>query len=313
MAGLLKDRVAVVTGAGRGIGRAEAIALAAQGAKVVVNDLGGEKDGSGIGKGPADEVVAEIKKAKGQAVANYDSVTTMEGAERIIKTALDSFGRIDILVNNAGILRDRMVFNMTQEEWDSVIKVHLYGHFYCTKFACLAMRSQRYGRIINTSSQAGLGNMGQANYSAAKEGIVGLTRTVARDMGRYGITCNAIRPRAATRLTITPELEANWKRAQAQGLPTLGDYDELRAMMPEHVAELVVYLATDAASNINGQVFLVGGNMIAAYPDTPPTKFLFKEAGGSWTAEELVETMPKTLAKDIINPSPPSPLDIAKK
>ncbi|MDO8636437.1 MAG: SDR family oxidoreductase, partial [Dehalococcoidia bacterium] len=148
---------------------------------------------------------------------------------------------------------------------------------------------------------------------AAKEGIVGLTRTIARDMGRYGITCNAIRPRAATRLTITPELEANWKRAQAQGLPTLGDYDELRAMMPEHVAELVVYLATDTASNVNGQVFLVGGNMIAAYPDTPPTKFLFKEAGGSWTAEELVETMPKTLTKDIVNPSPPSPLDIAKK
>lgn len=312
MSGLLKDKVAVVTGAGRGIGRAEAIALAAQGAKVVVNDLGGEKDGAGAAKGPADEVVAEIKKAKGQAVANYDSVTTIEGAERIIKTALDSFGRIDILVNNAGILRDRMVFNMTQEEWDAVLKVHLYGHFYCTKFACMVMRQQRYGRIINTSSQAGLGNMGQTNYSSAKEGIVGLTRTVARDMGRYGVTCNAIRPRAATRLTITPELEAAWKRAQAQGLPTLGDYDELRAMMPEHVAQFVVYLATDAASSINGQVFLVGGNMVALYPEPDPFKYLFKEAGGSWSAEELLETMPKTLAKDIVNPSPPA-LEPAKR
>jgi len=179
----LKDKVAVITGAGRGLGRAHALALAAEGAKVVVNDLGGAVDGKGASHAPADEVVAEIKRMGGEAVAN-----------------------------NAGVLRDRMVFNMSEEEWDIVIKVHLYGHFNCTRHACSIFRQQRSGRIINTSSTAGLGNMGQANYSAAKEGIVGLTRTVARDMGIYGVTCNAIRPIAATRLTVTPELKAAWER-----------------------------------------------------------------------------------------------------
>ncbi|MFQ5925792.1 MAG: SDR family NAD(P)-dependent oxidoreductase, partial [Dehalococcoidia bacterium] len=210
----LKGKVAVVTGAGRGIGRAEALLLAEEGAKVVVNDLGGAPDGSGEATSPADEVVKEIKDRRGEAVANYDSVATPEGGENIIKTAIDTFGRLDILINNAGILRDRMVFNMSPEEWDAVIKVHLYGHFNCTRPACVIFRQQRSGRIINTSSEAGLGNMGQANYSAAKEGIVGFTRTVARDMGRYGVTCNAIRPIAATRLTVTPELQAALERAK---------------------------------------------------------------------------------------------------
>ncbi|MBM3150540.1 MAG: SDR family NAD(P)-dependent oxidoreductase, partial [Chloroflexi bacterium] len=194
----LAGKVAVVTGSGRGIGRAEALALAAEGAKVIVNDLGSASDGSGTSHSPADEVVAEIKKLGSDAVANYDSVATPEGGENIIKTAIDKFGRLDILVNNAGILRDRMVFNMSEEEWDLVMKVHLYGTFHCTKPACVIFRQQRSGRIINTSSIAGLGNMGQANYSAAKEGIVGFTRTVARDMGKYGVTCNAIRPNAGT-------------------------------------------------------------------------------------------------------------------
>ena len=214
----LKGKVAVVTGAGRGLGRCHALALAAEGAKVVINDLGGAVDGTGADKSPADEVVAEIKKMGGEAVANYDSVATMEGGEKIIKAAIDNFGRLDILVNNAGVLRDRMIFNMTEEEWDTVISVHLKGHFACTKHACIIFRQQRSGRIINTSSEAGLGNMGQANYSAAKEGIVGFTRTVARDMGRYGVTCNAIRPRAATRMTVTPELQAAWEKRAKMGL-----------------------------------------------------------------------------------------------
>ncbi len=178
----LKGKVALVTGAGRGLGRCHALALAAEGAKVVINDLGSALDGSGADKTPADEVVSEIKGMGGDAVSNYENVVSFEGAERMVKCALDSFGRLDILINNAGVLRDRMVFNMSEEEWDSVIKVHLYGHFNCARQASAVFRKQRSGRIVNTSSDAGLGNMGQANYSAAKEGIVGLTRTLARDL-----------------------------------------------------------------------------------------------------------------------------------
>ncbi len=303
MADLLKDRVAVVTGAGRGIGRGEALALATEGARVVVNDLGGAKGAGESAQNPAAEVVEEIKAAGGIAVANNDSVATWEGAEGIIRTALDSFGRIDILVNNAGFLRDRMVFNMTEEEWDIVVKVHLYGHFYCTRFAAPHMRQQRWGRIVNTSSQAGMGSMGQANYSAAKEGIVGFTRTVARDLGRYGVTCNAVRPRAGTRLTLTPEIEEAAARARDQGLPTIVDIDELKALRPEDVAPLVVYLCSEEAADVNGRVFLIGGGTISLYPEPEPIRTLYRGEGG-WDVAELMEVMPRTLAKDLQNPAP---------
>ncbi|HIE17809.1 MAG TPA: SDR family oxidoreductase [Dehalococcoidia bacterium] len=308
MAKRLDGKVAVVTGAGRGIGRAEALALAVEGAKVVVNDLGGAGNGTGASTSPADEVVEEIKRLGGKAVANYDSVATPEGGENIIKAAIDNFGRIDILVNNAGILRDRMIFNMTPEEWDLVIKVHLYGHFYCTRPACVYFRQQRSGRIINTSSTAGLGNMGQANYSAAKEGIVGFTRTVARDMGRYGVTCNAIRPNAGTRLTLTPELKAAWEKAKAQGLrPATGSVtiDELEKMTPEMIAPLVVYLASDEAANINGCTFWIGGGRIGIYSEPEIRTSIIKD--GTWTLEELVDVIPRTLARGLVNPSPPQP------
>ncbi|MGI8552449.1 MAG: SDR family NAD(P)-dependent oxidoreductase, partial [Dehalococcoidia bacterium] len=183
MADRLQDKVAIVTGAGRGIGRCEALQLAEEGAAVVVNDFGGSTAGEGGSQSPADEVVAEITNYGGRAVANYANVATMEGGESMVKQALDSFGRLDILVNNAGILRDRMIFNMTEEEWDAVIAVHLKGHFTATRYAAAIFRQQRSGRIISTSSESGLGNMGQANYSAAKEGIVGLPHTLARDLG----------------------------------------------------------------------------------------------------------------------------------
>ncbi|MBM4446937.1 MAG: SDR family oxidoreductase [Chloroflexi bacterium] len=308
MAKRLEGKVAVVTGAGRGIGRGEALALAAEGAKVVVNDLGGAGDGTGAAKTPAAEVVQEIEKLGGEAVANYDSVAAPEGGENIIKTAIDTFGRIDIVVNNAGILRDRMVFNMSEEEWDAVIKVHLYGTFHCTKPACVYFRQQRSGRIINTSSTSGLGNMGQANYSAAKEGIVGFTRTVARDMGRYGVTCNAIRPSAGTRLTLTPELRAAWEKAKAEGFRPVSagiTLDDLQKMTPDMIAPLVVYLCTDEAANINGYTFLVGGGEIGIYSEPEVRSRICKD--GIWTLGELISIVPKTLARELINPAPPQP------
>jgi len=302
----LKGKVAVVTGAGRGIGRAEALLLAAEGAKVVVNDLGGTRDGSGGSASPADAVVRDIKKADGEAVANYDSVATPEGGENIVKTAVDAFGRLDILVNNAGILRDRMIFNMTAEEWDLVLKVHLYGHFYCTRPACTLFRQQRSGRIINTSSSSGLGAVGQANYSAAKEGIVGFTRTVARDMGRYGVTCNAIRPVAATRLTVTPDLVDVLEEASAEGKPfPLGTEVTSILPAPDDIAPFVAYLATDEAANINGCTFFVAGNQISLSSEPVETKVIYKQ--GPWSVDELVSVVPRTLAAGLVNPSPPQP------
>ncbi len=300
----LKGRVAIVTGAGRGIGRAESILLAKEGAKVVVNDLGGGPDGGGEAKSPADEVVAEIKAMGGEAVANYDSVATTEGGENIIKTAMDAFGRLDILINNAGILRDRMVFNMTPEEWDIIMKVHLYGHFNCTRPACVVFRQQRSGRIINTSSEAGLGNMGQANYSAAKEGIIGFTRTVARDMGKYGVTCNAIRPRAATRLTVSPELQEAMDRARAQGtqMPIEAGVD-ISKLDPDAIAPFVIFLATDEAAGINGRNFLVSAGQISLYSEPIAEKTIYKE--GIWTVDELADVVPGTLAAGLVNPAPP--------
>ena len=301
----LKGKVAIVTGAGRGLGKYHSLALAAEGAKVVVNDLGGAADGTGADRSPADEVVSEIKKMGGEAVANYDTVATMEGGERIAKTAIDSFGQLDILVNNAGILRDRMIFNMTEEEWDVIIDVHLKGHFTCTKFACTLFRQQRSGRIINTSSIAGLGNMGQANYTAAKEGIIGFTRTVARDMGRYGVTCNAIRPVAASRLTVTPELKAAQEKLAASGMAGAGITPSSSAgpPPPEAVSPFVVFLCTDRAANINGRNFDVGGGQLALYSEPENFRSIFKD--GIWTVDELCDLIPKTLAKDLVNPSPP--------
>lgn len=308
MGGLLKGRVAVVTGAGKGLGRAEAIALAARGAAVVVNDLGTAIDGSGASGDPANGVVDEIKKAGGTAVPSYDSVATPEGAENIIKKAVDNFGRIDILVNNAGFTRDRMVYNLTDDEWDAVIKTNLYGTFYCTRAASTVMRRQGYGRIINTSSHAGLGNMGQANYSAAKEGVVGFTRTVARDLGRYGVTCNVIRPLAGTRgfmdLVEKKGLKEAWARMWGREEAEKKVKQMLEVNQPEDVANLVVYLVSEAAGHINGCVFEVWHGHIGIYVDPPPVgQVLWKN--GRWTPEELAEAMPETLTRGKTSELPP--------
>jgi len=297
---MLQDKVAVITGAGRGIGRAIAVMMAEQGAKIVVNDAGVGPDGVGHDNGPAEQVAAEIKAMGLTAVPNYDSVTTMEGGESIIKTALDSFGRLDVLVNNAGILRDRMIFNMSEEEWDAVIAVHLKGHFACTKPASVVMRQQRYGRIINFSSESGLwGNAGQANYGAAKSGVAGFTRVVARDLGRYGVTCNAIAPRAWTRLTATIPQRGG---PPATGAPQGPDTAAIQQLDPEYVAPMVCYLATDDAWNVNGQVFLVYAGTVALLAHPVPWRTIFKP--GVWTLDELDQMAPRLL-EGTRNPAPP--------
>jgi NAD(P)-dependent dehydrogenase (short-subunit alcohol dehydrogenase family) len=301
----LKGRAAVVTGAGRGIGRTIAELLAAEGAAVVVNDLGGEVDGRGSSRQVADEVVAAIRARGGTAVANYDSVADFAAAERIVGTAVKEFGAIDVLINNAGILRDRMIFNMSEEEWDAVVAVHLKGAFNCTRHATRAMREQRRGRIVSIASTSGLyGYSGQANYAAAKDGIAGLTRVAARDVGRYGITVNAVCPGAATRMTQTIPQTARQIRSE-RGLATgAGERSfPLQNLVSENVAPFVVWLATDAARNVNGQTFLALGGMIALLNYPAPVRTIFREEG-RWTPEEIATIFPHTLGMDLVNPAP---------
>jgi NAD(P)-dependent dehydrogenase (short-subunit alcohol dehydrogenase family) len=294
--------VAIVTGAGRGIGRGEALLLAQEGAIVVVNDFGGGAHGEAGSETPAEQVVAEIKAMGGQAAANHSNIVSYATGEELVKQAVDSFGRLDIVVNNAGILRDRMIFNMAEEEWDSVIAVHLKGHFNLTRHACTLFRQQRSGVIVNTSSESGLGNMGQANYAAAKEGIVGLTRTTARDMGRYGVRCNAIRPRAATRLTISDEMREAASRGGAAGMtPEMLQAFE-RANPPEAIAPLVVWLCTDEAANVNGRTFLVAGTQIGLYSEPQVVADIKTDpAQNPWTVDSLSKLMPEQVTKDLAN------------
>jgi len=306
MGSRLKDKAAVVTGAGRGIGRGIALLLAEEGAAVVVNDLGGNVDGSGQSRTPAEDVVAEIKAKGGRAVPNYDNVASFSAAENLINTAVKEFGRIDVLVNNAGILRDRMVFNLSEEDFDAVVAVHLKGTFNCTRHASAHMRQQKAGRIISMSSTSGLyGNSGQANYGAAKDGIAGLTRVVARDIGKYGITVNAIAPGAATRLVATIPQNAEQIR-QARGVgsvaPSASALPRPRAEADD-VAPFAVYLATDAAKNINGQTFLVMGGTISLLNYPAPIRTMIKRS--RWTPEEIALLFPSTFGMDLVNPAPP--------
>jgi NAD(P)-dependent dehydrogenase (short-subunit alcohol dehydrogenase family) len=302
---MLDDRVAVVTGAGRGIGRGVALALAAAGAKVVVNDFGVALDGSAPSGGPAFEVAKEITAAGGDAVANAESVADWEGARRIVDMAIERFGRIDVLVTCAGIIRDRMVFNMSEEEWDAVLAVHLKGTFNCVRHACTHMREQRYGRIVTFSSGAALfGNPGQTNYGSAKGGISGLTKVAARDLGRYGVTVNAICPVAGTRMTVTDAYLKSRELRKQQGIVREDRGTEnIERLDPADVAPMVTYLASEHAGGVNGQFFLCYGNAIALLSQPRPVKTLFKSTG-VWTLDELDRLAPSTVLEGLKNPAP---------
>ncbi|SOD86976.1 3-oxoacyl-ACP reductase [Streptomyces sp. Ag109_G2-15] len=280
----LEGRSAVVTGAGRGLGRAEALELARLGAAVVVNDYGQPgRDGSGeASAGPAEEVAAEIRETGGRAVAHTGDVADFQQARQLVDLAVAEFGKLDILVNNAGILRDRMVFSMTEGEWDSVIRVHLKGHFNTTRFAAAHWRDRSkaagaavYGRIVNTSSEAFLaGSAGQPNYAAAKGGIVGLTTSTALALAKYGVTANVICPRARTRMT--QDVFAGFQEPD-EGLDPLA---------PEHVAPLVGYLASPAAARVNGQLLVVHGGMVAVV-ERPRVQAKFDSKQETFTYDEL--------------------------
>ncbi|MFF3727909.1 SDR family oxidoreductase [Streptomyces erythrochromogenes] len=291
MAGLCEGRVVIVTGAGRGLGRAHALAFAAEGAKVVVNDLGVGLDGLPGPEGPAAQVVREIEALGGEAVAHGGDIATRQGADSLVQAALDAFGRLDTLVNNAGFLRDRMLVNLDEDDWDAVVRVHLKGHFLPLRAAAAWWRAEAKAgrpvaaRAVNTSSGAGLlGSVGQGNYSAAKAGILGLTLVAAAEMGRYGVQVNAIAPAARTRMT-----ERTF--AQTMAAPEDGGFD---AMAPENVSPLVVWLGADASAGVTGRIFETEGGRITVMEGWRPGPTA--DRGARWTPAEAGEAAVKLLA-----------------
>jgi NAD(P)-dependent dehydrogenase (short-subunit alcohol dehydrogenase family) len=289
--GMLDGKTAIVTGAGRGIGREEALLLAGEGAKVIVNDVGAARTGEGLDRSPAQQTVDDINGSGGEAQINTDDVSSWAGADSLVNQAVDSWGKLDILVNNAGILRDKMCFNMDESDWDDVIRVHLKGHFATSHFAAVHWRNRSKagedvsGRIINTASEAGLfGNAGQANYGAAKAGIAAMTIILARELQRYGVTVNSISPRARTRMT--EDLFGD------MGKPVEGKFDSLS---PANVAPLVVFLASDEAADISGQNFIVYGGSVWVMKGWSPAGELKREEG--WTPKELADNKSKLFAR----------------
>ena len=281
---LLEDRVAIVTGSGRGIGREFALCLASEGAKVVVNDVGASLSGEATEERPAVEVCKEIEAAGGTAVPNFDSVSEFDAAQRIVQTALDNFGKVDILVNNAGIIRDKTLVKMDESDFDAVIAVHLKGSFNCTRHAAPVMREAGYGRIINITSSAGLrGNFGQTNYGAAKAGLMGMTFVWALELGRYGITVNAMAPAGATRMTANLYEQA--------------DYEPPPTLDPALNAPLVAYLASEQAGHVNGQV--LGRTDYAFTLFQTPRQIAWMWKDGGWDPAGVAENVDKTLGQHL--------------
>jgi NAD(P)-dependent dehydrogenase (short-subunit alcohol dehydrogenase family) len=299
----LAGKVAIVTGAGRGIGRSEALLLAAEGAQVIVNDVFVENRGSPDEAQIAARVVAEIRAAGGEAVANGDSVASMQGAERIVNSALREFGRLDILINNAGNVRPANIFEMNEYDWDRVVQTHLKGAFAMIRLASPVFCGQGSGVIVNTSSESGLGHATMTNYSAAKEGTVGLTRSAARELGRFGVRCNAIRPRALTQ-SVQNLSETSFRQSQslerALGRFALGNRGNIRTGGgPEHVAPLVVWLCTDAAKNVNGRTFYVCGDEIGLFSE--PELICSLSRVGGWDLDSLDNFASDRLIGDLTN------------
>ena len=300
----LAGRSIIITGSGRGIGSEIAKLAGSLGAHVLVNDPGVNLDGSGGDSGPAQTIANEIIAAGGSAAANLDSIATEEGGENLIRQCLDSWGRVDGVVHVAGILRDRMIFNMSEQEWDEVIAVHLTGYFNVAKPASIVMRQQRFGRVVAFSSSSGLtGNAGQANYGAAKAGIAGGVRCLARDLGRYGVTSNGIAPTAGTRMTQSIPESAQQLRAAAPAAVQRAEDVEPQYPEPRFVAPMACYLLTDQAWNINGKIFYVAGGQVSLAYEEVADRTIAK--AGMWTVDELRAVVPQRLMAGVINPAPP--------
>ncbi len=301
-----ENRSAIVTGGARGIGRAIAEELAKEGAKVVIMDPGSAKDGDGgDGASPAEEAAQAIRTAGGTAIVAAESVADHDACGRTVEMCMDAFGSVDILINNAGVLRPKMIWNMPIESWDIVVNTHMRGTFSMIHFAASHMRAARWGRIINMGSEAWRGTVGGVNYGAAKGGNFSISRSMARELGKYGVTANTICPAAATRLTLDEAVKEGFRKRLEAGLVTQERYDAVVNMGgPEHIAPFAAYLCSDAAADINGQAFRVEEGKVAIYNEPEIRHSLVKEGKGVFSFDELAKMVPQALLQNYTNPSP---------